>query len=257
MLEIKQVSKAYNPGTVREIGLFDHFSLTVARGQFACIIGSNGSGKTSLLNLICGSIQPDGGAILWKGQDITRQPEHARARFIGRIRQNPAQGTCANMTVLENLCLAGCKHQPMNLRRACNANQTAYYRDLLRPLGMGLENMLQARAGSLSGGERQALALGMCMLSPLELLILDEHTAALDPRSAETVMVLTGRAVRERGLTVIMVTHNLRHALCYGNRLIMMHEGGIVLDRQDDAKQNTQLDEVLHLFNTISIECGN
>lgn len=257
MLEIAHIQKTYNPGTVREMCLFQDFSLTVPDKQFVSIVGSNGSGKTSLLNILCGSISVDGGTVRMDGRDITREKEHNRAKLIGRVYQNPALGTCGAMTILENLSLAEHKGKPSNLRPGTDKKRIPYYRELLRPLNLGLENMLEARVGSLSGGQRQALALLMSTMTPISFLILDEHTAALDPKTAEVIMALTDRIVTEKKLTVLMVTHNLRYALEYGNRLIMMHQGGIVLDKQGAEKEQTAIDDVLKVFNEISIECGN
>lgn len=257
MLELSHLRKVYNPGTVREVCLFEDFSLTVPKGQFVSIVGSNGSGKTSLLNLLCGSIQPDRGKIMMEGQDITKMPEHKRLRRIGRIHQNPAMGTCAGMTILENLSLADNKDKWMNLRPGIDRKQTARYRETLRHLGLGLEDMLEVRAGSLSGGQRQALAMVMSVMTPIDFLILDEHTAALDPKTSDVIMELTNRVVREKGLTALMVTHNLRYAINYGERLLMLHQGGIVLDKQGREKDNLRLEDVLSIFTAISIELGN
>ncbi len=257
MLDLSHIQKTYNPGTVREMCLFRDFSLTVPDRQFVSIVGSNGSGKTSLLNILCGSIPLDGGKVMMDGRDITREKEHIRSRLIGRVYQNPALGTCGAMTILENLSLAEHKGKPSNLRLGTDKKRIPYYRDLLRPLNLGLENMLESRVESLSGGQRQALALLMSTMTPIAFLILDEHTAALDPKTAEVIMQLTDRIVRDKQLTVLMVTHNLRYALEYGDRLVMMHQGGIVLDKQGEEKRQTRMEDVLKIFNEISIECGN
>ncbi|NLD52836.1 MAG: ATP-binding cassette domain-containing protein [Clostridiales bacterium] len=257
MLEIRNIHKTYNPGTVRELGLFDGFSLSVEAGQFLSIVGSNGSGKTTLLNILCGSIPVDAGQILLDGQDITRQKEHLRSRRMARIYQNPAMGTCAKMTIQENMALADNKFKRMNLLPGTDKARIPLYREMLSELGLGLENMMQARAGSLSGGQRQALAMTMARLAPIEFLVLDEHTAALDPKAAEVIMELTDRMVKQHKLTAIMVTHNLRFALDYGDRLLMMHQGQAVLDAAGDEKKALRMENLLSLFNEISIECGN
>lgn len=257
MLEVKNIRKIYNPGTVQEKCLFDDFSLSIPDGQFVSVVGSNGSGKTSLLNLICGSIQPDGGQILMQGRDIRKDSEHVRARKIGRVYQNPAMGTCAQMTILENLSLADFKGKPAGLHRGTDRRRIDAYREMLRPLGLGLEDMLSARVGTLSGGQRQALALLMSTMTPISFLILDEHTAALDPKTADIIMELTGRVVREKQLTAIMVTHNLRYAVEYGDRILMMHQGHAVLDKAGEEKQAVRIEDLLKIFNEISIECGN
>ena len=257
MLEVKHIRKIYNPGTVQEKCLFDDFSLSIPDGQFVSVVGSNGSGKTSLLNLICGSIQPDGGQILMQGRDIRKDSEHVRARKIGRVYQNPAMGTCAQMTILENLSLADFKGKPAGLHRGTDRRRIDAYREMLRPLGLGLEDMLSTKVGTLSGGQRQALALLMSTMTPISFLILDEHTAALDPKTADIIMELTGRVVREKQLTAIMVTHNLRYAVEYGDRILMMHQGHAVLDKAGEEKQAVRIEDLLTIFNEISIECGN
>ena len=257
MLEVKNIRKIYNPGTVQEKCLFDDFSLSIPDGQFVSVVGSNGSGKTSLLNLICGSIQPDGGQILMQGRDIRKDSEHVRARKIGRVYQNPAMGTCAQMTILENLSLADFKGKPAGLHRGTDRRRIDAYREMLRPLGLGLEDMLSSKVGTLSGGQRQALALLMSTMTPISFLILDEHTAALDPKTADIIMELTGRVVREKQLTAIMVTHNLRYAVEYGDRILMMHQGHAVLDKAVEEKQAVRIEDLLTIFNEISIECGN
>ena len=257
MLEVKNIRKIYNPGTVQEKCLFDDFSLSIPDGQFVSVVGSNGSGKTSLLNLICGSIQPDGGQILMQGRDIRKDSEHVRARKIGRVYQNPTMGTCAQMTILENLSLADFKGKPAGLHRGTDRRRIDAYREMLRPLGLGLEDMLSTKVGTLSGGQRQALALLMSTMTPISFLILDEHTAALDPKTADIIMELTGRVVREKHLTAIMVTHNLRYAVEYGDRILMMHQGHAVLDKAGEEKQTVRIEDLLTIFNEISIECGN
>ena len=257
MLELQNIEKYYQGGTVNETCLFRDFSLTIPDRQFVCVIGSNGSGKTSMLNIICGSIPIDGGKVLVGGKDVTPMPEHKRHRSIGRVYQNPALGTCPSMTILENMSMADNKGKPFNLRRCVNRKKTDEYREMLAQLGLGLEDKMGVRVGNLSGGQRQAMALLMSTLTPIEFLILDEHTAALDPKTADVIMRLTDRIVKEKKLTTLMVTHNLRYALEYGDRLLMLHEGRAVLDRAGQEKQDTQLDEVLKLFNEISVECGN
>ena len=257
MLEVKNIRKIYNPGTVQEKCLFDDFSISIPDGQFVSVVGSNGSGKTSLLNLICGSIQPDGGQILMQGRDIRKDSEHVRARKIGRVYQNPAMGTCAQMTILENLSLADFKGKPAGLHRGTDRRRIDAYREMLHPLGLGLEDMLSTTVGTLSGGQRQALALLMSTMTPISFLILDEHTAALDPKTADIIMELTGRVVREKQLTAIMVTHNLRYAVEYGDRILMMHQGHAVLDKAGEEKQAVRIEDLLTIFNEISIECGN
>lgn len=257
MLELKHIEKYYNQGTVNEMCLFEDFNLTINHGEFVSVVGSNGSGKTSLLNIICGSIPVDSGRIIINNKDITKMPEFKRQRTIGRVYQNPAMGTCPNMTILENMALADTKGKPFNLKKGTDRQRIDYYRELLSTLGLGLEDKLEVKVGVLSGGQRQAMALLMSTMTPIEFLILDEHTAALDPKTAEVIMELTGKIVKEKGLTTIMVTHNLRYAVEYGNRLLMMHQGHAIIDRSGEEKARTRVEDLLEKFNAISIECGN
>ena len=257
MLELRDITKIYNPGTVTEQTLFDRFSLTVEDGQFVSIVGSNGSGKTSLLNIICGSIGIEGGGVLMDGKSISKLKDYQRYASMGRVYQDPSAGTCPNLTVLENLSLADNKGKPFSLARGINRRRVADYRDQLASLGLGLEDKLDVRMGALSGGQRQAVALLMATMTPLRFLILDEHTAALDPKTAEVIMALTDKVVREKQLTAMMVTHNLRYAAEYGDRILMMRQGQVVLDRAGADKAATSMDDLLAMFNKISLETGN
>ena len=257
MLELKNIVKIYQGGTVNETCLFDGFSLTIPDKQFVCVVGSNGSGKTSLLNIICGSIPIDDGEILIGGENITRMPEHRRHRRIGRVYQDPARGTCPSMTILENMSMADNKGKPFNLMPCVNRRKTEEYRAMLSQLGLGLEDKMGVKVGNLSGGQRQAMALLMSTMTPIEFLILDEHTAALDPKTAEIIMQLTGKLVAQKQLTTIMVTHNLRYAVEYGDRLLMMHQGRAELDLSGEARKHLRVEDLLAKFNAISIECGN
>ena len=247
MLEVRDITKIYNPGTLTEQRLFEHFSLTVDEGQFVAIVGSNGSGKTSLLNIICGSIPIEGGDVLVGSRSIS----------MGRVYQDPAAGTCPNLTMLENLSLADNKGGSYGLGRGVNKKRIDFYRQQLASLGLGLEDKLDVRMGALSGGQRQAVALLMATMTPLKFLILDEHTAALDPKTAEVIMALTDRVIREKHLTAMMVTHNLRYAVEYGDRILMMNRGRVVLDRAGAEKRATSMDDILTMFNQISLETGN
>lgn len=257
MIELVNINKYYNPGTVNEMCLFNNFNLTVKDGEFVSVVGSNGSGKTSMLNIICGSIPIDQGTIKIGGEDITAMPEYLRQRRIGRVYQNPAMGTCPTMTILENMSLADNKGKSFNLARGTNKRRTDFYKESLRSLNLGLEDKLHVPVASLSGGQRQAMALLMATMTPIEFLILDEHTAALDPKTAELIMELTDQVVKEKHLTTIMVTHNLRYAVEYGNRLMMMHQGEVVIDKAGEEKSSVAIDAILEKFNEISIECGN
>ena len=257
MLELQHIHKYYNPGTVNEMCLFEDFNLSIKKGQFVSVVGSNGSGKTSMLNIVCGSINPDSGKILIEGQDITKEKEYRRLRRIGRVYQNPAMGTCPNMTILENMSMADHKGKVFGLSMGTNKSRIPFYQEQLRQLNLGLEDKLHVKVGSLSGGQRQAMSLLMSTMTPIDFLILDEHTAALDPKTAELIMELTDKVVREKQLTTIMVTHNLRYAVEYGDRLLMMHQGHAVMDLEGDEKKNMNVDTILEKFNEISIECGN
>ena len=257
MLELQHIHKYYNPGTVNEMCLFEDFNLSIKKGQFVSVVGSNGSGKTSMLNIVCGSINPDSGKILIEGQDITKEKEYRRLRRIGRVYQNPAMGTCPNMTILENMSMADHYGKFFGLSMGTNKSRIPFYQEQLRQLNLGLEDKLHVKVGSLSGGQRQAMSLLMSTMTPIDFLILDEHTAALDPKTAELIMELTDKVVREKQLTTIMVTHNLRYAVEYGDRLLMMHQGYAVMDLEGDEKKNMNVDTILEKFNEISIECGN
>lgn len=237
--------------------LFKDFELAVKDGEFVSIVGSNGSGKTSMLNIICGSIPIDSGDCLIGGESINKQTDFVRYKKIGRVYQNPSMGTCPNMTILENLSLADNKGKHFGLGIGVSKKRINDYKQMLSALGLGLEDKLNVKMGSLSGGQRQAVALLMATMTPLDFLILDEHTAALDPHTADIIMELTDKIVREKKLTAIMVTHNLRYAVEYGSRLIMMDKGHIVLDVKGEKKKNTKVEDILDLFTSISIECGN
>ena len=253
MLELQNITKIYHPGSATEHRLFEGFSLTVPDGQFVSIVGSNGSGKTSLLNILCGSIGVEGGDVLVDGESIRKKKEFQRYASMGRVYQNPALGTAPNLTMLENLSLADNKGKTFGLSRGVNRKRLDFYRSELSALGLGLEDKLDVKMGALSGGQRQAVALLMATMTPLRFLILDEHTAALDPKTAEIIMELTGKVIREKGLTALMVTHNLRYAVEYGDRLLMLHHGQIVLDKAGEEKAKVTTEGLLEVFNRYSI----
>lgn len=257
MLELINVTKRFNVGTVDESTIFEDFDFKIDKGDFISVVGSNGSGKTTLLNLICGSLKPDGGDILFNGKSITRVSEFKRAQIIGRVFQEPRIGTCADLTILENMALADNKNKPFGLGKCVSKKRIDYYKTLLEQCDMGLENRLGVPVGTLSGGQRQALALVIANMTDIELLILDEHTAALDPKAADRVMELTKKLVEENSITTLMVTHNLRYAVEYGNRLVMMHEGKAMLDLKGEAKEKEKVEDLLKIFDEISIEKGN
>ena len=248
MLELININKNYNPGSVNELCLFKDFNLTVKDGEFVSVVGSNGSGKTSMLNIICGSIAVDSGKILIHGEDITRQKDYIRQRRIGRVYQDPSKGTCPGMTILENMSIAENKGKPYNLGRGVNKAKLETYREMLRPLNLGLEDKMGVQVGSLSGGQRQALALLMATMTPIDFLILDEHTAALDPATADKVLKLTQEIIEKNNTTCLMVTHNMRDAIRYGNRLIMLHAGRIILDISGQEKKDLTVPELLEMF---------
>ncbi len=257
MIELKNINKKFGAGTVNETILFTDFNFRVQKGDFVSVIGSNGSGKTTLLNMIAGTLFPDSGRVILEGSDITALPEFKRAKRIGRVFQDPSKGVAGDMTIAENLSLADNKGKLYGLTKGLSQKRLDYYKHLVSQIGLGLENKMDVKIGSLSGGQRQAVSLLMATMTPIDFLILDEHTAALDPKTADTIMKLTDQIVREKNLTAVMVTHNLRYALEYGNRLVMMHEGKCVMDRRGEEKEQVSLDEVLAKFNEISIECGN
>ena len=257
MIELKNIHKYYNPGSVNELCLFQKFSLEIPDGDFVAVVGSNGSGKTSLLNIICGTIPIDSGDIVVNGTSIVGKKDFLRHRSIGRVYQDPSKGTCPSMTILENLSLADNKGKPYNLGKGINKAKIEQYKELLKKLNLGLEDKLYTQVGSLSGGQRQALALLMSTMTPIEFLILDEHTAALDLKTADLIMELTDQIVKEKKVTTIMVTHNLRYAVEYGNRLIMMHQGEAIIDKSGEDKKSLSTEDIMSTFNRISVECGN
>lgn len=256
MLELRHISKSFVTGT-DVTTVFSDLNLTVNKGQFVSIVGSNGSGKTTLLNLVSGSLKADNGKIFLYGQDITRQKEYVRARRIGRVFQDPSKGTANTMTIAENMAIAENKGKRYNLTWGLNKKRIDYYRDLLRPMNLGLEDKMNTPVGALSGGQRQVLTLIISTMTPIDLLLLDEHTAALDPKTSEQIMILTDKIVREKNVTALMVTHNLRFAVEYGNRILMFHKGVPVIDKAGEEKASLGVQDLLSTFNEISIECGN
>ena len=257
ILSLKNIDKSFNKGTVDEMALFTNFNLDIEEGEFVSIVGSNGSGKTTLLNIINGSVPIDSGDIYLNNENINKVKEHIRARKIGRVFQDPSLGTSPHMSIIENLALAENKGQRYGLSFALSKKKIAHYQELLKSLNLGLEDKINTKVNKLSGGQRQALALLMATLSKVDILLLDEHTAALDPKTSEMIMELTNRIVKEKKITTIMVTHNLRYAVTYGSRLLMFNQGQIVVDKKGLEKENTEVDDLLEVFNEISIECGN
>jgi putative ABC transport system ATP-binding protein len=248
LLEIKDVTKIFNRGSINEVKAIRSVSMNVRETEFVTVIGSNGAGKSTLLSLIAGTCAPEEGEIFLGGQCVTRWPEHRRAACIGRVFQDPLSGTCASMTIEENFALAGRRGLRPGLSWGVRRRDRNELREKLSLLGLGLEDRLREKVGLLSGGQRQSLTLLMATLQRPKLLLLDEHTAALDPRTAHQVLTITRDLIREMHLTTIMVTHNMRYAIELGNRLIMMHQGTIILDVAGDKKERLTVQELLNEF---------
>ncbi len=248
MLEIKNVSKTFNPGTITEKRALTNINLTLNDGDFVTVIGGNGAGKSTLLNLIAGVHQPDSGHILLDGKDITYKKEFTRAKYLGRVFQDPMMGTAANMEIEENLAMAYRRGKKRSLLWGIKRRERELYREKLALLDLGLETRLKSKVGLLSGGQRQALTLLMATLKKPDLLLLDEHTAALDPKTAAKVLELTEQFIRQDHLTAFMVTHNMRHAIQYGNRLIMMMKGEIIYEVSGEEKKNLKVEDLLNKF---------
>ncbi|MFC2019327.1 ABC transporter ATP-binding protein [Chloroflexota bacterium] len=255
MLQLKGVSKVFSRGSVDEVTALHKIKLEVKAGDFITVIGSNGAGKTTMLNIIAGVYPPErGGGIIINGKDVTGLSEHRRAYYVGRVYQDPKIGTAAKMTIEENLSLAMLRGQSRGLRLAISNKYRGQFRSALAPLGLGLENRLNAPVGVLSGGQRQALALVMATMSDPSLLLLDEHISTLDPNTARTVLELTGMIIERASMTAIMVTHNMEIALNYGNRLIMMHKGRIIVDLDQAQKSNLTFNDLIIAFERASGE---
>ena len=252
MLEVRNLYKTFNAGTINEKKAINGLSLTLEDGDFVTVIGGNGAGKSTLLNLVAGVFPVDDGSITIAGQDVTRLPEHKRAKFIGRVFQDPMMGTAATMGIEENLALAYRRGQARGLRYGINNEERKLYREKLAILGLGLEDRLTSKVGLLSGGQRQALTLLMSTLKKPKLLLLDEHTAALDPKPAAKVLEITETIVRRDKLTTLMITHNMRDAIAHGNRLIMMDSGRIVADIRGEEKKNLTVQDLLDKFHVES-----
>ena len=252
MLRIENISKTFNPGTVNEKTALKGVSLTLESGDFVTVIGGNGAGKSTLLNAVAGTWFVDSGSISIGGVDVTHLPEHKRAQFIGRVFQDPMMGTAANMQIEENLALAARRGEHRGLRLGITRAEREQFREMLRILDLGLENRLTDKAGLLSGGQRQALTLLMATLRKPRLLLLDEHTAALDPKTAAKVMEVTRTLVNQDRLTTLMITHNMRDAIEYGDRLLMMYNGHIVVDVSGEEKKNLTVEQLLNLFSQAS-----
>ena len=254
MLELKNIYKTFNAGTVNEKQALKGIDLTLEDGDFVTVIGGNGAGKSTMLNAIAGVWPVDEGQIIIDGKDVTKLPEHKRAAFLGRVFQDPMNGTAATMGIEENLALALRRGQSRTLRAGIKASEREVYKRLLSTLGLGLEDRLTSKVGLLSGGQRQALTLLMATLKKPKLLLLDEHTAALDPKTAAKVLETTEMIVNRDHLTTLMVTHNMKDAITHGNRLIMMMEGKIILDIRGEEKKKLTVEDLLHKFEEVSGE---
>lgn len=248
MLKIEQISKTFNPGTNMETVALQQVSLHLWEGDFVTVIGGNGAGKSTMLNAVAGMFPVDSGRIVIDGTDVTQLPEHKRAKFLGRVFQDPMTGTAATMNIEENMALALRRGKPRGLKWGITSAEREQYREHLRKLGLGLEDRMASKVGLLSGGQRQALTLLMATLQTPKLLLLDEHTAALDPKTAAKVLEITQQIVAEQKLTAMMVTHNMRDAISVGNRLIMMNEGHIVVDVSGEEKASLTRRDLMGLF---------
>ncbi|SFH59487.1 ABC transporter ATP-binding protein [Pisciglobus halotolerans] len=253
ILDIQGLSKTYQQKTLNEHQVLKELSFQVNKGDFITVIGGNGSGKSSLLNAIAGSSIPDKGKILLSGKDITRLKEEQRADQIGRVFQDPLMGTAPRMTVAENLAIAFRRGKKRRFRRGITANEKELYMDLLAKLGLGLERRLDSEMGLLSGGQRQAITLLMATMKKPAILLLDEHTAALDPKTAQTILSLTSQRIKEEKLTALMITHNMQDALTYGNRLLMLDSGKIVMDLSQEEKESLTAESLILLFQQHSL----
>ena len=252
MLELKELYKTFNPGTINAKTALNGLSLTLNDGDFVTVIGGNGAGTSTMLNATAGTFFVDSGKVIIDGSDVTNLPEHKRAAFIGRVFQDPMMGTAPSMWIEENLALAARRGQRRGLSWGATKAEKEQYRELLGGLGLGLESRLTTKVSTRSGGQRQALTLLMATLKRPKLLLLDEHTAALDPKTAAKVMELTDRIVREGQLTTLMITHNMRDAIQYGNRLIMMDAGRVVVDISGEEKKKLTVPDLLALFSSAS-----
>ena len=252
MLKLEEIHKVFNPGTVNEKVALDGLNLHLEPGDFVTVIGGNGAGKSTMLNCVSGAYRVDSGRIMIDGVDVTALPEYKRAQFIGRVFQDPMMGTAATMQIEENLALAARRGKSRTLRPGITKQEREGYIEQLKILGLGLENRMTAKVGLLSGGQRQALTLLMATLQKPKLLLLDEHTAALDPKTAAKVLEATRKIVEKDNLTTLMITHNMRDAIAYGNRLIMMYDGHVAVDVRGKEKENLTVEQLLGMFSKAS-----
>ena len=252
MLEITNLTKTFNPGTINQKVALNGVDLTLNDGDFVTVIGGNGAGKSTLLNAVAGVFTPDSGKIVIDGIDVTNLPEYKRAKLLGRVFQDPMMGTAADMQIDENLALAARRGKLRGLRWGISKAERETYREMLSLLELGLEDRLTSKVGLLSGGQRQAITLLMASLNKPRLLLLDEHTAALDPKTASKVLEITDKIVGDNKLTTLMITHNMRDAIAHGNRLIMMHSGRVIVDVSGEEKKKLTVEQLLNLFSNAS-----
>ena len=252
MLELHNVKKTFNKGTINEKKALQGLELTLQSEDFVTIIGGNGAGKSTMLNMIAGVYPIDEGKIILDGTDISRKPEYARAKYLGRVFQDPMKGTAAGMEIQENLALAYRRGKKRGLKWAIGKDEQVFYKEQLKALDLGLEDRMTSKVGLLSGGQRQALTLLMASLQKPQLLLLDEHTAALDPKTAAKVLEISDKIISDNHLTAMMVTHNMKDAIVHGNRLIMMHEGKVILNISGEEKKKLTVEDLLHQFEKVS-----
>ena len=254
MLELKELYKTFNPGTINAKTALNGLSLTLNDGDFVTVIGGNGAGKSTMLNAIAGVFPVDSGSILIDGQDVTKLPEHKRAALLGRVFQDPMTGTATTMSIEENMAIAARRGEKRGLSWGITHQERDTYREMLKALDLGLEDRLTSKVGLLSGGQRQAITLLMASIKKPKLLLLDEHTAALDPKTAAKVLEISDKIIAENHLTAMMVTHNMKDAIVHGNRLIMMHEGKVILNISGEEKKKLTVEDLLHQFEKVSGE---
>ncbi|NEU03718.1 ABC transporter ATP-binding protein [Clostridium senegalense] len=254
MLKLKSINKGFNKGTINETSILNNFNLEINKGEYITIVGSNGAGKSTLLNIISGALELDSGNIFLEERDITNLKEHKKSKIISRVFQDPTKGTSPSMTILENLSLADNKGKKFGLSLGVNKKKIEEFKNHLSILNLGLEDKINTKVGMLSGGQRQALSLLMATLNTPKILLLDEHTAALDPKTSETIINLTNNIVKEKNITTIMITHNLNHAIEFGNRLLMMHRGETILDIGKIEKSNLTKNDLIEEFNKITFK---
>lgn len=253
MLKIEHVKKTFNKGSANEVILFTDLNVEINEGEFVTIIGSNGSGKSTFFNIISGNIQQDSGKITFKDKDISRVPEHKRSQYIGRVFQDPQKGTAPSLTILENMAMAYNKGKPFNLSKGVDKSLIPLFKEELTNMQLGLEDKLMVKVGALSGGQRQALSLLMATLIRPDILLLDEHTAALDPKTSDLIIHLTDQLIKEKKMTSIMITHNLKHAITYGDRLLMFHKGKVIMDIGKEEKKTLTVEKLIEKFNSLNM----